>query len=40
MSMADPASNLRELTPEQIGSARDHLKRILASPVFAGSRLA
>jgi hypothetical protein len=32
-AMADPASNLGELTPEQIGSARDHLKRMLASPL-------
>jgi TolB-like protein/Flp pilus assembly protein TadD len=40
MSITNPVSKPEELSPEQIGLVRDHLKEMLASRAFAGSRRA
>src|ERR1700760_4199479 len=38
MAPADPVSEPDELTPEQTAAVREHLKEVLASQEFAGSK--
>jgi len=40
MSTTDPVSKPDELSPERVGLVRDHLKEVIASHAFAGSKRA
>ena len=40
MAPADAVSEPEELTPEQAAAVREHLKEVIASPEFAGSKRA
>ena len=40
MSSTDPVSKPDEPSPEAVGSVRDHLKEVIASRAFAGSKRA
>jgi len=40
MSTTDPVSKPDELSPERAGLVRDHLKEVVASRAFAGSKRA
>jgi TolB-like protein len=40
MSTTDPVSKPDELSPERVGLVRDHLKEVIASRTFAGSKRA